>query len=240
MKNSWGSMAALGAALILAGIEFIPLPAQAATPATSPKDETVRKYVDGCHSKPEKEADCEKLRKAAVEILKEDLLTLGSSANRSFLLSILPVFTIEEAELRIAAADAIGMIGPQDSDIDLLAPVANDPVPDVRRAVSQMISHGKGSAITLLGQRTLSMRAGLTPDTPADPAKYSMPVAPESTYLYYASAATSGRLSYISKGMDGTMAFFKGKAKKRPFKLEEFQEKYRYQLQDEEQAREQV
>ena len=121
-----------------------------------------------------------------------------------------------------------------------MAPVANDPVPDVRRAVSQAISRGKGNAITLLGQRTVSTRAGLTPETPPDSAKFTMPVAPDSTYLFYGSDAVSGRLSYVTKGMDGTMAFFKGKAKKGPFKLEEFQEKYRYQLQDEEQARDQV
>lgn len=240
MKTSLGFIAALVAALVVAGLDLFPMPAQAITPAPSPKDETVKKYLEGCWSKSAKEAGCDKLRKDAVEILKEDLQTLGSSANRSYLLTILPVFKSDEAELRIAAADAIGMIGPQDSDAELLAPLTNDPIPDVRRAVAQMISHGKGSAISLLGQRTLSMRAGLTPETLADPAKYSMPVAPESTYLFYASDTASGRLSYVTKGMDGTMAFFKGKAKKGPFKLEEFQEKYRYQLQDEEQARDQA
>jgi HEAT repeats len=206
-------------------------------PLASPKDEVVKTYIKGCRSKPVKDANCDKLRKDAVEILKEDLLTLGSSANRTYMPTILKIFKSDEAELRIAAADAIGMIGPQDSDTDLLAPLTNDPVPDVRKAVGQMIQRGKGSAITLLGQRIVSMRAGLTPETPADPVKYSMPVAPESTYLFYASDATSGRLSYVTKGMDGTMTFFKGKAKKGPFKLEEFQEKYRYQLQDEQQAR---
>jgi hypothetical protein len=40
--------------------------------------------------------------------------------------------------------------------------------------------------------------------------------------------------------MNEAATFFKAKAKKGPFKLEEFQEKYRYQLQDEEQAREQA
>ncbi len=48
-------------------------------------------------------------------------------------------------ELRIAAADAIGMIGPQDQDVETLTSLANDPVPDVRRAVSQAVMHGKGA-----------------------------------------------------------------------------------------------
>ena len=206
-------------------------------PSPSPRGETVKKYLAGCRSKPVKEANCDLLRKGAVEILKEDLHTLGSSADRTYMPTMLKVFKSDETVLRIAAADAIGMIGPQDQDVDSLVPVTNDPVPDVRRAVVQMISRGKGSAIALLGQRTMSMRTGLTPEAPADPGKYSMPVAPESTYLFYASDAAVGRLSYVAKGMNEATAFFKGKAKKGPYKLEEFQEKYRYQLQDEEQAR---
>ena len=241
MKTLWGSMAALGTALTIASLVLLPVPAQAAAQTSSPKDETVKKYLDGCQTKPAKEANCEKLRKDAVEILKEDLLTLGSSANRGFLLSILPVFKSDEPELRIAAADAIGMIGPQDQDVDLLTPLANDQVPDVRRAVSQMISRGRGSALSLLGQRTISMRAGLTPETPADPGKYSMPVAPESIYLYYGSDATHGGLSYIArKGLGPATAFFKSKAKRGPLKLDEFNTTYRYQLSDEHEAREQI
>ena len=252
MKTPLTFVAASVAALFFAVLNSFLQVAQAAPPAgtppsseaaftPSPKTETVKKYVDGCWSKSAKEAGCDKLRKDAVEILKEDLQTLGSSANRSYLLSILPVFNGDEAELRIAAADAIGMIGPQDSDVELLAPLTNDPVPDVRRAVAQMISHGKGSAISLLGQRTLSMRTGLTPDTPADPGKYSMPVAPASAYLYYASDAARGRLSYIArKGLDPAIGFFKGKAKRGPLKLDEFNTLYRYQLSDEQEARERI
>jgi hypothetical protein len=241
MKTPLRFIAALAAALFFAGLGLLPIPAQAITPAPSPKDETVKKYLDSCWRKSAKEPNCEKLRKDTVEILKEDLRTLGSSADRGYLLTILPVFKSDEAELRIAAADAIGMIGPQDQDADLLAPLTNDPVPDVRRAVGQMLQRGKkGSAISLLEQRTVSTRAGLTPETPADPGKYSMPVAPESNYLYYASDVASGRLSYTAKSMNDATAFFKAKAKKGPYKLEEFQEKYRYQLQDEQQARDQA
>ena len=208
--------------------------------ATMTKHEVVKKYVNGCRKKPAKEANCDKLRKDAVEILKEDLHTLGSSAKRTYLPALLKTFKSDEVVLRIAAADAIGMIGPQDSDTDLLAPVANDPVPDVRRAVGQMIQRGKGPALNALGQRVMSMRTGPTPETPADPAKYSMPMAPESTYLFYASDTASGRLSYVAKGTNEAATFFKAKAKKGPYTLEEFQEKYRYQLQDEQQAQEQA
>ena len=208
--------------------------------AVSPKDETVDKFLHDCAGKPVKAANCDKLRKDFVEILKEDLLRLGSTAKRAYLPVIVRMFKSEEVELRIAAADAIGMIGPQNSDVEVLAPLTNDPVPDVRRAVSQMISRGKGEALGLLGQRTVLMRTGLTPDKPADPGKYSLPVAPQSAYLFFSSDAAVGRLSYVTKGMNEAAAFFKGKAKKGPFKLEEFQDKFRFQLQDEEEARGQV
>jgi hypothetical protein len=85
------------------------------------------------------------------------------------------------------------------------------------------------------------MRAGLTPETPVDLAKYSMPVAPDSAYLYYASDVSYGRVSYIArKGLDPAMAFFKSKAKRGPLKLDEFNTLYHYQLSDEQEARERI
>ena len=203
--------------------------------AATTKDEIVAKYVESCLSQPVKQEECAKVRTQAVEIIKEDLQTLGSSANRTYMPTIVKIFKNDEVELRVAAADALGMIGPQDGDAEILAPLANDPVPDVRRAVSQMISRGKGTALNLLAQRTTSIRSGLTPDTPTDAGKFAMPVAPESSYLFYASDATVGRLSYVAKGGDPA-AFFKGTAKKGPIKLEEFKEMYRYQLQDQDYA----
>jgi len=203
---------------------------------SSPRKETVKKFLDGCLGKPVKDANCDKLRKDAVEILKEDLMTLGSTADRAYLPLIVGMFKSDEVELRIAAADAIGMIGPQDSDVVMLAPLTNDPVPDVRQAASQMISRGKGNALTLLRERTMPMRTGLTPDKPADAAKFAMPVAPDSTYLFDSSDAAVGRLSYIAKGKGDPAPFYKAKAKKGPFKLEEFRQQYRFQLQDEQEA----
>lgn len=227
-----------GALLIPSGLrEAHAQPALGASPPPSPQTETVKKYVEGCRSKPAQDAGCEKLRKEAVQILKEDLHTLGSSADRSYVLTIVPVFQSEEAELRIAAADAIGMIGPQDRDTEFLAPATNDPVPDVRMAVRQAISRGKGPALALLGQRVgASQKTGPTPEIPPDAGKFAMPVAPDSTYLFYSGDPAVGRLSYVGKQTSDPASFYKAKAKKGPLKLEEFKEKYRYQLQDEEEA----
>jgi len=246
-------MPVVAAALLLTGLGALPslsgatslrgngspegAPDSSPKAATMTKPEVVKKYVDGCRKKPAKEANCDKLRKDAVEILKEDLRTLGSSAKRTYVPIILKTFKSDEPELRIAAADAIGMIGPQDSDIELLAPLTNDPVPDVRMAVVQMIGRGKGPALNLLKQRTLSAQTGSTPDSLPDPGKLPVPVLPKSTYLYYASDASFGRLSYVAKDLNEVTAFYKGKAKKGPFKWDEFQEKYRFQLGDEDRAR---
>jgi HEAT repeats len=203
---------------------------------SSPRKETVRKYFAGCRGKSAKNATCDKLRKDAVEILKDNLMTLGSTADHAYLPDIVGMFRSEEVDLRIAAADAIGMIGPQDQDVDTLTPLANDPVPDVRRAVGEMISRGKGNALALLSARTIPMRIGRTPEKPTDAAKFGLPVVPDSTYLFDSSDALVGRLSYVAKGKSDPAQFYKGKAKKGPFPLPEFKEKYRYQIQDEDEA----
>ncbi len=203
------------------------------------KDETVDKFLHDCAAKPVKDATCEKLRNEFVEILKEDLRRLGSTTRRTYLPVIVRMLESHEVELRIAAADAIGMIGPQDSDVDKLAPFTNDPVPDVRHAVSSMLNQGKGSALALLKQRAMPMRTGRTPEKPSDAEKFSMPVAPDSVYLFDTSDATRGRLSYVVRKGDAA-AFFKGKAKKGPYKWDQFKELYRYQLKDEEEAMDEV
>jgi len=210
-------------------------PVWAGPQSGNPKDEVVDTFLANCVGKGTNAANCEKLRKGFIEILKEDVLRLGSTADRKYLPKILRMFT-SEAELRIAAADAIGMIGPQDSDVDALTPLTNDPVPDVRHAVANMLRQGKGTALALLKERFIPLRTGRTPDKPIDAAKFGLPIAPNSFYLFDSSDASVGRLSYVTKHMNEIAAFYKAKAKKGPFPLQEFKDKYRYQLQDEDEA----
>jgi hypothetical protein len=226
-------------AIGLCGIWLIASPDRVeAAPASSSKNETLAMYLDTCVGNPAKATRCDKLKTDAVEILKNYLYILGSTASRNYLAPILNMFYSHEPELRIAAADAIGMIGPQDSDVEELAPLTNDPVPDVRHAVSQMIGRGDGIAIALLKQRTIPLGTGRTPEKPADAAKLGLPVAPDSVYLFDSSDASVGRLSYVANTDPGQ--FYKTKAKKGPFKLDEFQKQYRYQIQDEREALDQA
>ena len=201
----------------------------------SPKTESVKKYMDECRAKGLKDAACDKLRKESIDILKDDLQTLGSSANPGYLPVIQTIFKSDEPELRIAAADAIGMIGAQSADFDVVAAAANDPVPDVRRAVYQMLSGTRGGSFAALAKRvSFAQREGRTPEAPVDPGKYGLPTYPGSTYLHHSSNPEVGRLSLTSgKTLDDLTAFFKGKAKKGPMKLDEFRQAYRYQLEDE-------
>ena len=218
-----------------------PVPNESLNPPPKPsamtKSEIVKSYVSGCKKKSAMQPNCEQLRKDTIEIIKEDLYTVGSSAKRENMPTILKFFKSNEVVIRIAVADAVGMLGAQDSDADLLIPLANDPVPDVRMAVGQAVSRGKGSALNLLGKRIMAFYPGATPDIPPDPGKLPVPVLPQSTYLYYASDPAAGRVSYIAKDLNDAATFYKGKAKKGPFKLEEFQEKYRWQLGDEDRAK---
>ncbi|HEY5446220.1 MAG TPA: hypothetical protein VIJ87_17490, partial [Pyrinomonadaceae bacterium] len=85
------------------------------------KRQVVKKYVKSCGKKPAKEANCDTLRKDVVGIVKDSLHTLGSSTKRAYVPTIVKFFKNDEVVLRIAAADAMGMIGPQDQDMDALA-----------------------------------------------------------------------------------------------------------------------
>ena len=204
--------------------------------ASSLRKETLKTYFASCRGTAAKDPACDRTRKEAVDILKESLLTLGSTADRAHVPLILGMFKSEEVELRMAAADAVGMIGPEDQDVEAIIPVTNDPVRDVRVAVSNMIGRGMGSGLSLLRQRVMPHGSGRSPETPVDAAKYSMPVAPDSAYLFDSSDATMGRLSYLARAKSDPAPFFKGKAKKGPYKWDQFKELYRYQLQDEDEA----
>jgi len=208
----------------------------------SPKNELVKTYLAACRTQPIKQADCDRVRKEAIAILREDVLTLGSSANAIYLPTLLHIFKSEEPDLRIAAADAVGMIGPTESILAYLALLANDPVPDVRKAASQMLQHGKGETLALLARRTgTSLQTGRTPETPPDAKTYGMPVAPDSTYLFFASDVTQGRLTYVTKkDMKDNLAFFKQQSKKGPLELAAFKDLYENALDDEQNAREQT
>ena len=180
------------------------------------KRQVVKQYVGSCSKKPtkgvKKEVNCDKLRKDAVEIVKDSLHTLGSSTKRTYLPTILKFFKSDEVVLRIAAADAIGMIGPQDNDAELLAPLADDPVPDVRMAVGQAIGRGKSPALNLLGQRVHGPVSGHTRFIPRSRQAPCSGAASE--HLFILRQRSYCRAVSYGQGLNATTAFYKSKAKK--------------------------
>jgi hypothetical protein len=70
----------------------------------SRKDEIVRAFLQT----PKEESR----RRQAVEILENDLMTVGSTADRGYLPHLVKILRRGEPELRAAAGHSIGMIGP--------------------------------------------------------------------------------------------------------------------------------
>ena len=89
-----GSLSSPSEATSLRGIGSTPEGVQASPSKGGilAKQSIVGQYTNTCANKPAPTAPCDKIKKDAVEILTEDLRTLGSSANRTYLPAILGIF----------------------------------------------------------------------------------------------------------------------------------------------------
>jgi len=85
--------------------------------------------------------DDKALRESAVRVLTQDIETMGASGAPEYLPILTLILRSHEAELRLAAADSIGMIGPTADEMPALTRLLNDPVPGVvaaaRRALAE-------------------------------------------------------------------------------------------------------
>lgn len=98
------------------------------------KAELVQRFVQaGSASDP-------KLRTDAVAVLKDDIETMGATANPGYLPILAKVLGSDEPELRLAAVDAMGMIGPTDAETPAITRLLNDPVPDVAAAARRALA----------------------------------------------------------------------------------------------------
>ena len=162
------------------------------------KDDAVQAYLNA-------RADAN-LRKAGIEILRSDVLALGSAADRSSLPLLLTVLERGEPELRAAAANAVGMIGPTAAETPVLVKAFNDPMPAVREAMLPVLARMQEPAPRLLVQRVrASARDGelptLSPFEPTvapDAARLGTPLYPSATFLAFASDLEIGRVSFSS------------------------------------------
>ena len=144
------------------------------------------------------------LRKAGIEILQADVTALGSSADRSSLLVLLTILERGEPELRAAAANAVGMIGPTATEAPVLVKALNDPMPAVRDAVLQVLGRMSDPGARLLAERVRagardrprSASDGFTPTVAPDTARLGTPLYAGATFLAFASDLEIGRVAF--------------------------------------------
>ena len=111
-------------------------PAPASPPANTQqaRTEVVNRFAQmGTESGPQ-------LRTDAVRILKEDLEMIGSTADPAYLPILVPILRSGDAELRKAAADAIGIIGPTDEETPELTRLLKDPAAPVAAAAKRALA----------------------------------------------------------------------------------------------------
>ncbi len=109
-------------------------PASPPANAQQARTEVVKRFAQmGTDSGPQLRAD-------AVRILKEDLEMIGSTADPAYLPILVPVLRSDDAELRKAAADAIGIIGPTEEETPELTRLLNDPAAPVAAAAKRALA----------------------------------------------------------------------------------------------------
>ena len=86
----------------------------------------------------------------AVRILREDILTMGASADQPHLPVLVKVLRSTEPDLREAAANAIGMIGPSANETNALAQLLRDPEAPVARAARRALEASRDPAVPAL------------------------------------------------------------------------------------------
>ena len=170
-------------------------------------------------------------RERAVQILHEDLSRLGSSARQRHLPMLMRIARGGEPELRGAATDAIGMIGPTGEADEVLLQVLNDPVPDVREsavhALGQVRDRRDLAPLVRLAQLSVSKNGQqantMAPEVEPDAKRAGIPSYPGAVYLYYVSNPGAGRLAYAVPGpLQTVLEFYAGKAGKEPLDADAF------------------
>ena len=92
----------------------------------------------------------EQTRDDAVRILREDILTMGATADQTHLPVLARVLRSKEPDLREAAANAMGMIGPTANETSALAPLLRDADVPVARAARRALEASRDPAAAQL------------------------------------------------------------------------------------------
>lgn len=177
----------------------------------------------------------EQKRQRAVQILREDLQRLGSTANHRHMPVLMKIAREGEPELRAAAAEAMGMIGPRESEMDALVGALNDPVREVREAALAALGQVKGSEraplLVKLARDSAAQRSQqggrYQPQPEPDEKKLGAPLYPGATYLHYASDAEAGRAAYAAPDpLQKVLEFYAAKTGRAAMDAEGFSRAY--------------
>jgi hypothetical protein len=175
-------------------------------------------------------ASCASHRSAAVALLREDLRALGGSGNFAPLPILLGVMARSpEPELRAAAADATGMLGPRATETPALAAAFNDPVPAVRQSARLALGASADPAAQALAGRAVHAERwkSLAPEKAPDTAKLKVAPYAGATALRFATDVANGRALFVTEDPpEKVAAFYDAKAKRKAMSLEEFAAAY--------------
>jgi hypothetical protein len=175
-------------------------------------------------------------RRAAVETLEADLMTIGSSANRDYLPQLRKILQAGEPELRAAAARAIGMIRPGASETPALLVALNDPTPEVRKAALSALGQVRDDrSVQLLVRRVQLGERSRTRDddqrfqaeAAPDSGQLGVPIYPGAAFLHYASDLEIGRAAFsTADSPEQVLEFYSSRAARPAVDAGEFSRLY--------------
>jgi len=178
----------------------------------------------------------ESTRQQAIDILENDLTTVGSTADRGYVPYLTKILRRGEPELRAAAGHSIGMIGPAPSELPVLLEALNDPVPGVRDAALAALQQlGDDSNIRLLVRRIHAStresgrqsRERFRADVMPDFRRLGVPIFDGATFLHYASDPQIGRAAFVTDApVQKVLDFYRSRSGRRALQAQEFSRVY--------------
>ena len=176
-----------------------------------------------CAGKAQSDDTCRALRYRVLQIVSEDIFTLAASERPQDHALVVGMLQRPELELRLAAADALGMRGAAPGDVPALIEALNDSVPLMRKKVGRAIPTSAGATARAVVERLVPASDSRVPDTPTDVSKLGVRPYAGASYNYFSSAPDEGRAEFMTGDPPAKVIdFYKAAAKKPPMALAEF------------------
>jgi HEAT repeats len=176
-----------------------------------------------CGKKVDSDAVCRAMRYRVLDVVAEDVVTLGASRHPPDRALLVKMLRRPEVQLRAAAADAFGIGSPAKDEVGPLVEALNDPVPLVRRKVGRAIRNLSDPRALAAAERMLPASERVAPDAPIDMAALGVRAYPGAAYIFFSSSSDEGRVEFSTSDAPAKVVdFYKAAAKKAPMAIEEF------------------